>query len=189
MLFVQFIQDSVQKEIGLVKDQGQLEALIQAIEELCPLENLEGDYFIHKKDLPDYGEIHFHGHKIPLSRFEFPLEDDIYIQGQLLRDLSQEGQGYGDSYLVIENYAIPAGEAQAYIRDREAAYQRVKSALEDRGFQVSRSLQGSEDGEAIVLEKEGCQQWYFAALDPGFVADLPKNEKDFQAMVDDYLQD
>ena len=189
MFSVYFIQDSVQKEIGLLEDQAQLEGLIRAIEEVCPLENIEGDYFIHKKDLPDYGEIHFHGHKIPLSQFEFPLEDDIYIQGQLLRDLSQEGQGYGDGYLVIENYAIPAGEVQAYIRDREAAYQRVKSALEDRGFQVSRSLQGSEDGEAIVLEKEGCQQWYFAALDPAFVADLPQDEQAFQAMLDDYLQD
>lgn len=189
MINIQLSQNAFTKTIGLVQDQDQAQALIQALGQVCPVQEDQDSYYIEKKDLANYSEIDFNGHKIPLSRFEFPDQDPIYIDAQALVNLAAPGNGLDDTYAVIENYAIPYQDLKTYLEKREAAYKRIKKALEDRGYQVDRFLQGSEDGEAIVMNKDGQDQWYFAALDPAFVEDMPEEEEAFQDMVDDYLQE
>lgn len=186
MINIQLIQDDIIKEIGLVRDENEVQKFVESLKKICKINgsNIDSYYYINKEDIPDYGEILFNNQKIVISRFEFSFESPIYIEYKNLRDLTSNQKSDENDYVIIENYAIPYDELKDYLYKRENAYERVKKALEERGYQVNRSLQGSQDGEAIVIKKEGISKWYFAALDPYFVSSLPEDEKDFQSMID-----
>lgn len=189
MIYIQLTQENLTKDLGLVEDEGQMKDLLEALEKICSLKGSEDSFWLEKKDLPDYGEIEINGHLIPISTFEFPLEEPIYLDFKEVFDLSKPGSGYDDYFSVIENYAIPYDEVKDYIETKEAVVKRLKKALEARGFKVSRCFQGSEDGDALMIDKEGWDQKYFSALDPGFIDSVPENDQDLESFIDSYLNE
>lgn len=180
-------QNEKRQVLGVLESREDLETFLEAMKNSLPFNGEEDSLYLDPAQLKDYQEFSFRGHILPLSRFAFASLDPIYLDILYLNNLSQKGEGYLEGTTVIENYAIPNEEVKSYIEERETAYSRVKTSLEKMGYHATRSLQGSEDGEAIVLENGPFGQWYFAALDPAFVEAVPKEDRDLEAFVRSFL--
>ena len=125
--------------------------------------------YVTPKHLPDYMEIIFNGHIVPLSRFSFNSEDNVDIIWKEISNLSVKNDKVIEGYSKIDAYVVNNDEVKAYIEAREGNFRKAKDFLEGNGFEVDRSFFGSEDGEAIVYRKKGAEDWhFFCHLDPLF---------------------
>lgn len=186
MVYIKLVQDDITKEIGLINNEKELKNFIFSLKKICKVYKDDYGYYLDKSDLKDYAEIIYNNKIIPISQFEFSYDTKIYVEYNYLRNLSDENDK--DEYFsIIENYSIPYSEMKDYIEKREKIYKRVKNSLEKRGYKVSRTLQGSEDGEAIAIDKPGSKIKYFSALDPYFVDNAPEDDEKFELMIDEYL--
>ena len=109
--------------------------------------------YITAKGIPDYMEIEFNGNLLPLSRFMFSDEGRVEIFWKELANLSLANQGLVKGVTEVDAYCVENQDVKDYIANREGTYDLIKSYLENRGFEVSRALHGSEDGEAIFYKK------------------------------------
>ena len=126
--------------------------------------------YVNPKHLPDYMEIVFNGNIVPLSRFSFEPEENVYIIWKEISNLSVKNNQVIEGYSKIDAYIVNNDEVKAYVEARETNYRKAKNFLERNGYEVDRSFFGSEDGEAIVYRKKGAEDWHFLChLDPSFV--------------------
>lgn len=132
-------------------------------------ENLE---YIEYSKLKDYEEIEFNGHLIPITKYSFEKEENIYIYWVQLNNFSEKGNGLVDGATLVDAYAINNEKLEDYVISREKKYRGVKRYLKGLDFEVKRAGFGSQDGEYILLKKENEDDWKFLMhLDPTFVYD------------------
>lgn len=187
MKYLYFSSSDIKVNVGLFKSYGEIKDFLKSFlkEELIQ-EDIH-EIILKQDDFPEYEEVEINGNIIPITKFAFIPNEEIYVNVEELCDFSKKGKGIIDLYTVIENYAIGNKELKEYIDKREKAYKRVKKALEKRGFSVNRELQGSQDGEAITISGKG-DRWLFSHLDPSFVENLPQDEEKFQNYIDEELK-
>ena len=132
-------------------------------------DGFEVEYF-NPKNLSDYMEIVFNGNIVPLSKFSFEPEENVYIIWKEISNLSEPNDKVVEGFSKVDAYIVNNNEVKAYIEAREAKYHQAKDFLEGSGYEVDRSFFGSEDGEAILYRKKGTEDWHFLChLDPLFV--------------------
>lgn len=170
MIILELNQGGVGTEIGLFEtiDQGR-----EFISQLDGYACHEEDGFLYESlqadRIPEYLELEFHHHRVPFTKFMFTGEGPVDIYWKEIPDLSSPGAGLVDGATRVDAYSIENQDLKDYIERRESAYQKVKNALEQRGYEVSRQFFGSEDGEAILYKKPNGEEWHFLShLDPGF---------------------
>lgn len=123
--------------------------------------------------LGDYMEIEYRGNRVPLSKHSFVPGQPIGLLWVEIPNLSLEGSGLMEGGTRVDAYIIENKEAEEYIRLREEKYRKIKNILEEKGLEVDRAYQGSEDGEAILYRKSPKEEWHFLThMDPFFVEDL-----------------
>ena len=121
-------------------------------------------------DLPDYMEIVFNGNIVPLSRFSFNPEENVYIIWKEVSNLSVKNDKVIEGATKVDAYVVNNDEVKSYVEAREANFRKAKDFLERSGYEVDRSFFGSEDGEAILYRRRGTEDWHFLChLDPLFV--------------------
>ncbi len=126
--------------------------------------------YVNPKLLPDYMEIVFNGNIVPLSRFSFDPEENVYIIWKEISNLSVKNNKMIEGYSLIDAYVVNNDEVKAYVEARESNFRKAKAFLESKVYEVDRSFFGSEDGEAILYRKKGTKDWHFLChLDPLFV--------------------
>lgn len=156
-------------------------------------EEFDGETFIYEyidpSKLSDYQEIEFNGNIIPITKLSFDLDEDIDIIYKEIQDISKPNQGMLMSSTRVDAYMVNNEELKDYISDRENAFKLVKKILEKKGYDVDRNFYGSEDGEAVVYKEKNSQDWHFLMhMDPMFVEDIPKDEKELESMLNDYIE-
>lgn len=186
MKYLYFSSNDLKVNIGLFKNDLEIRNFLRSFLDKCKIKENLYEIILEQDDFPEYIEININGNIIPITKFAFIPNEEIYVNVEELCDFSKEGNGIIDLYTVIENYAIGNKELKEYIENREQAYKRVNKALEERGYKVRRELQGSQDGEAITISGKS-DRWFFSHLDPAFVENLPKDEKQFQKFIDENL--
>lgn len=134
----------------------------------------EKDSFVYESfeanSLPEYLELEYKGNIVPFTRFMFPGEDDVFIYWIDIPNLSKLGRGMVDSVTRVDAYSVSNEDLIDYIGQREDNYRLVEKYLINKGFEVSRSFQGSEDGEAILYKEVDSKEWHFLThMDHSFV--------------------
>ena len=171
MYLLELYQNNYSKDLVLFETLEEGKAFVAQIPGYT-LENEDGfevEYF-SPKNLPDYMEIVFNGNIVPLSRFSFEPEENVYIIWKEISNLSLKNDKVIEGTTKIDAYVVNNDEVKAYVEEREAKFRKAKSFLESKGYQVDRSFFGSEDGEAILYRKRGVEDWHFLChLDPMFV--------------------
>ena len=171
MYLLELYQNNYSKDLVLFETLEEGKAFVAQIPGYT-LENEDGfevEYF-NPKNLPDYMEIVFNGNIVPLSRFSFEPEENVYIIWKEISNLSLKNDKVIEGTTKIDAYVVNNDEVKAYVEEREAKFRKAKSFLESKGYQVDRSFFGSEDGEAILYRKRGVEDWHFLChLDPMFV--------------------
>lgn len=134
-------------------------------------EEIEGfvyEYFIPDY-MPDYIELKYNGHIVPLTTYMFTGEGKVDICWNKITDLSKPGNGMIIGATRVDAYYVPNNELKDYIEKREYNYICVEQYLESKGYDVERAYFGSEDGEAI-LYSDDIGEWHFLThMDPDFV--------------------
>lgn len=136
------------------------------------LEEEEGFVYenFEANSLPEYLELEHKGHLIPFTRFMFPGEDSVLISWIEIPNLSTLGRGMVDSVTRVDAYSVSNENLIDYIGQREDNYRIVENYLINKGIEVSKSFQGSEDGEAILYKEVDAEEWHFLThMDPSFV--------------------
>lgn len=132
---------------------------------------------ISLEEFPNYLELEFNDHIIPFSKFMFTENSQIDVIWKEIPNLSTKGNGMVSNVTRIDAYSIENEDVKTYIENREQRYEKVKKYLEDKGFEVSRSFFGSEDGEAILYKRKDSENWHFLIhLDPNFTEILDIEE-------------
>lgn len=149
---------------------------------------VEEDGFLYESikldTIPNYLELEFNNNVVPITKFMFVGEGDIDVFWKEIPNLSMPGSGMVDSVTRVDAYAIENNDVKSYIENREKVFDEAKSYLEEKGFEVSRSYFGSEDGEAILYKKKNSDDWHFLThLDPMFC-----DVDDVKAAVDEFLE-
>ncbi len=125
---------------------------------------------IDVKNFPDYVEIPYKGNLLPMSKFMFHSEEEVDIYWKTIPFLDEKGQGLVEGETRVDAYFLNNTEVKEYIRRREDGYVRVKSILESLDYSVWRDFRGSEDGEAILYQKENEEDPHILLyLDPDFL--------------------
>lgn len=153
----------------------------------------DGDAFeyetIDPKAFPEYAEIAFEGNLLPLTRFMFPHAEPVDIFWQELPYLNKPGQGLVAGSTRVDAYMVANSELKAYIDKREAAYNRLRRLLEKKGYRAWRGLAGSEDGEAILFQKQGQKDEHILAhLDPDILPLADMTDDELGAWLKDALE-
>ena len=144
--------------------------------------------YVNPKQLPDYMEIVFNGNIVPLSRFSFEPEENVEMIWKEISNLSVKNDKMIEGATKIDAYVVNNDEVKAYVEAREANFRKAKIFLESKGYEVDRSLFGSEDGEAILYRTRGTEDWHFLChLDPLFV-EVEDVEEYVKEMLEDTLQ-
>ena len=144
--------------------------------------------YVNPKHLPDYMEIVFNGNIVPLSRFSFEPEENVEMIWKEISNLSVKNDKMIEGATKIDAYVVNNDEVKAYVEAREANFRKAKIFLESKGYEVDRSLFGSEDGEAILYRTRGTEDWHFLChLDPLFV-EVEDVEEYVKEMLEDTLQ-
>ena len=140
--------------------------------------------FFNPTNLPDYMEIVFNGNIVPLSRFSFEPEENVDIIWKEISNLSVKNDKVVEGATKVDAYVVNNNEVKSYVEAREANFCKAKAFLENKGYEVDRSLFGNEDGEAILFRKRGIEDWHFLChLDPLFV-----EMEDVEGYVEEELQ-
>lgn len=141
--------------------------------------------YIEAKDLPEYGELTWKGHRIPFTKFMFPVHARVEIFFEDLVNLSKEGHGLVEGTTRVDAYSISNDQVESYIECREKVYRQVKDILEMKDYDVDRDFLGSEDGEAIIYRKKASHDWHiFAHLDPSLC-----QSDDIEAVVKEFFEE
>ena len=186
MYLLTFIQNSQETLVALFESMESGREFVSAIPGYrIWQEEIEGETYVYEslrpEELPDYMTVEHRGNQIPLSRFMFPDEDEVDIIWRELVNMDIPNGGMAKGGLLVDAYVIENEDAEAYIKAREANYERVSRVLEKMGYEADRSYRGSEDGEAMIVRKKGEKDWHFLShMDPFFTEDLP--EKDTELM-------
>lgn len=167
-----------------------VESLEQAKELLKPLKMQADDdegyfYIIKKADFPLYVELRAGGGVIALSSLSFPDGDDIsvdIVDAPLISELT----GLEKSTVRVDAYHVAGEDAKEYIFKREENFNKMRACLEEMGYKVAREYQGSQDGEAITVQR-GSESHFVCHMDPTFVEDFPKDEKALRAFIKELL--
>lgn len=149
---------------------------------------VEEDGFLYESikldTIPNYLELKFNNNIVPITKFMFVGQGDIDIYWKEIPNLSKTGSGLVDGVTRVDAYAIENCDVKSYIENREKVYEKTKSYLEEKGFEVSRSYFGSEDGEAILYKEKNSNDWHFLThLDPMFC-----DVDDVKSAVDEFLE-
>ena len=186
MYLLTFIQNSQETLVALFESIESGREFVSAIPGYrIWQEEIEGETYVYEslrpEELPDYMTVEHRGNQIPLSRFMFPDEDEVDIIWRELVNMDIPNGGMAKGGLLVDAYVIENEDAEAYIKAREANYERVSRVLEKMGYEADRSYRGSEDGEAMIVRKKGEKDWHFLShMDPFFTENLP--EKDTELM-------
>ena len=134
----------------------------------------EEDGFVYESfeatALPEYMEVEHKGNILPFTRFMFPGQEPVFIFWIEIPNLSKAGNGLVDSTTRVDAYSVNNEDLIDYIGQREGNYQIVENYLINKGFEVTRSFQASEDGEAILYKESDSEEWHFLThMDPSFV--------------------
>ncbi len=132
-------------------------------------------------ELPDFAYVEYKGNLIPITKFSFDGDVDIFWQE--LPEMDRAGRGLVEGFTRVDAYSIENDDVEEYIYRREGNFQRCSEMLQAMGYEAARFWHGSEDGEAIFLRKPGQEDWHMIMhMDPEFVEmDL---EEDFPQYVE-----
>lgn len=171
MYVLEFSQEGRTTAIGLFQTIEEGRRFLSGLE---AYERHEEDGFLYEtldpKKIPEYLELNCNGHLVPFTKFMFESMETIEVNWKKLPVLSESGMGIVDGATRVDAYSIDNGDVKTYIEEREARYTRAKEILEDKGYEVTRSFFGSEDGEAILYRRKSDADWHFLThLDPSFV--------------------
>ena len=181
MFILELNQEGVGTEIGLFQTIEEGRAFISQVEGYQCKEE-EGFVFetLDARKLPEYLELQYNGHLVPLTKFMFTEEREIDIFWKELPNLSAPGKGMVEGSTRVDAYRISNDEVKDYIARRESQYRKAKAFLEAKGYEAERAYFGSEDGEAVLYRKKGSEDWHFLThMDPDF-----NEEEDFQSLLD-----
>ena len=181
MFILELNQEGVGTEIGVFQTLEEGRAFISQVE---GYQYKEEEGFVYEtldfRKLPEYLELQYNGHLVPLTKFMFTEEGEIDIFWKELPDLSTPGKGMVEGSTRVDAYLIPNDEVKDYIARRESQYRKAKAFLEAKGYEADRAYFGSEDGEAVLYRKKGSKDWYFLShMDPDFI-----EEEDFPGLLD-----
>lgn len=181
MFILELNQEGIGTEIGLFQTIKEGRAFISQVE---GYQYKEEEGFVYEtldiRKLPEYLELQYNGHIVPLTKFMFTGEGEIDIFWKELPDLSTPGKGMVEGSTRVDAYLIPNDEVKDYIARRESQYRKVKAFLEAKGYEAERAYFGSEDGEVMLYRKKGSEDWHFLThMDPGF-----NEEEDFQSLLE-----
>ena len=181
MFILELNQEGMGTEIGLFRTIEEGRAFISQVE---GYKSEEEEGFVYEslefRKLPEYMELHYNGHIVPLTKFMFMEEGDIDIFWKELPDLSAPGKGMVEGSTRVDAYSIENRDVKDYIEKRESQYRKVKAFLEANGYEADRAYFGSEDGEAVLYRKKGSKDWHFLShMDPDFI-----EEEDFPGLLD-----
>lgn len=173
MFILELNQEGMGTEVGLFRTIEEGRAFISQVK---GYKSEEEEGFVYEslefRKLPEYMELHYNGHIVPLTKFMFTEEGDIDIFWKEIPDLSSPGDGMVEGCTRVDAYAIPNEEVKDYIEKRELQYKKIKGLLEEKGYETDRAYFGSEDGEAVLYRKKGTEDWHFLThMNPGFVED------------------
>lgn len=173
MYLLVLLQSSKQTELALFENISEARDFAKKIPGYVLEENDGFSYeFFNPRKLPDYMEIEFNGHVIPLTRFMFLDDENVDIIFQQIPNLSSVGKGLVDGQTLVDAYVVENNELENYIKKREKNYETIKQYLEKKGYMVNRFYFGSQDGEAVVYKKNEHDEWNFLThMDPSFVED------------------
>ena len=181
MFILELNQEGMGTEIGLFRTIEEGRAFISQVE---GYKSEEEEGFVYEslelRKIPEYMELHYNGHIVPLTKFMFMEEGDINIFWKELPDLSAPGKGMVEGSTRVDAYSIENRDVKDYIEKRESQYRKVKAFLEAKGYEADRAYFGSEDGEAVLYRKKGSKDWHFLShMDPDFI-----EEEDFPSLLD-----
>ena len=181
MFILELNQEGMGTEIGLFRTIEEGRAFISQVE---GYKSEEEEGFVYEslelRKIPEYMELHYNGHIVPLTKFMFTEEGDIDIFWKELPDLSAPGKGMVEGSTRVDAFSIENRDLKDYIEKRESQYRKVKAFLEAKGYEADRAYFGSEDGEAVLYRKKGSKDWHFLShMDPDFI-----EEEDFQSLLD-----
>ena len=181
MFILELNQEGSGTEIGLFQTIEEGRAFISRVE---GYQYKEEEGFVYEtldiRKLPEYMELQYNGHIVPLTKFMFTGEGDVDIFWKELPDLSAPGKGMVEGTTGVDAYSIENRDLKGYIERRESQYRKAKAFLEAKGYEAERAYFGSEDGEAVLYRKKGSEDWHFLThMDPGF-----NEEEDFQGLLE-----
>ena len=181
MFILELNQEGIGTEIGLFQTIKEGRAFISQVE---GYQYKEEEGFVYEtldiRKLPEYMELQYNGHIVPLTKFMFTGEGEIDIFWKDLPDLSTPGKGMVEGSTRVDAYSIENRDLKGYIERRESQYRKVKAFLEAKGYEADRAYFGSEDGEAVLYRKKGSEDWHFLThMDPDF-----NEEEDFQSLLE-----
>lgn len=185
MILIRLSQGNWAQYLPLVDTLEDAHALLQQIDDLCMLDEDGYCFSFPAENLGNYSLLSLNGAQIPLSKFSFVAGDSVDVDLFSLPLLSQV-QGLAEGATKVDAYVVDNADLLSYIEKREQNYAIVKERLLEKGIEVERSFQGSEDGEAIVL-KNVKGRYFFCHMDPGFVEDFPKTEEGIRQWIEDQL--
>lgn len=182
-----YILELYQNEAGFI-EVGLFDTIEQGREFISMLDGyryVEEDGFEYESILldtiPEYMELEFNGNVVPFTRFMFTGAGDIEIFWKEIPNLSAHGDGMVPACTRVDAYHIENEDLKDYIAKREENYRTAKALLESKGYEVSRGMFGSEDGEAILYRKGESGDWHFLThMDPWFC-----EAGDIEAYLDD----
>lgn len=171
MYVLKLIQEGRTTEIGLFETIEEGRRFLSGLE---AYKTHEEDGFLYEtmdpEKIPAYLELDCNGHLVPFTKFMFESMETVDVDWRELPVLSEPGNGIVDGATRVDAYSIDNEDVKTYIGAREARYARAKEILENKGYEVTRSFLGSEDGEAILYRRKGETDWHFLThLDPSFV--------------------
>ena len=181
MFILELKQEGMGTEIGLFRTIEEGRAFISQVKGY-KYEEEEGFVYesLELRKIPEYLELYYNGHIVPLTKFMFTEEGDIDIFWKELPDFSAPGKGMVEGSTRVDAYSIENRDLKDYIEKRESQYRKIKAFLEAKGYEADRAYFGSEDGEAVLYRKKGSKDWHFLShMDPGF-----NEEEDFPGLLD-----
>lgn len=186
MILLKLVQGDYEKNLALFDSLEEGRDFLKGFGDNYLLEESDGfdQEYILMKGLPDYFELEYRGNIIPFSRFSFPAEERVRIFREEVPNLSQPGSGMVDTSLRVDAYLVNSRQMRDYIEKREENFSKISSYLTERSYQVQRAYLGSEDGEAILVKKEGGEWRFLTHLDPFFV-----EEEDIIGEIEDLMEE
>ncbi|WBW49937.1 hypothetical protein O6R05_08015 [Peptoniphilus equinus] len=167
MIRISFNDEGVTTDFLVVSSMEKAEAFVRSL----PFHLDQKGYFLLEDELPNvfYGDVG--GGTVVLSRYMFRQGARIDIHLTPLDWYDATG-----GTRRIDAYQVDAKEVATYVATREQAFQQVQETYEKQGFRVYRAYRDSEDGEAVVIEKDG-ECHFLKHLDPMFVETVLRDVK------------
>lgn len=186
MYILELIQEDESVELGLfekVEEGRKFISKLEAYEKVVE-DGILYEYIIPSK-LPKYIEIEVNGNIVPFTKYMFPNDTKVEIIWKEIPNLAIKGKGIVESATRVDAYSINNEEVKEYITKREENFKNAKDYLEEKGYDVTMSYFGSEDGEAILYKKKEEDDWHFLThMDPCFV-----EEENIRKMIEDIFNE